>query len=122
MPGVDITATFGKKEQSRNGLNDIAEDLGDKPLDRRLVVGMIEVVRTVIDRTAGDSETQAIRFVHIEAAITDAEENALRKVLTARYKQRTGQPIPEPAAPAPTLFDNTGSDPDDEPDDPDDER
>lgn len=90
MSAINLSAKFGKKDQGRNGLNAIAEELADKPLERRYVVGIVECIRTTVDHTHDDEETSAVRFVHVEAALTDKETQTLRRVLEGRYKARNG--------------------------------
>lgn len=100
MP-VNMSAKFGKKDQAKNGLNDIAEELAETPLAGRLVVAVIQCTRSAVDHTQGDEETHAVRFMHIEAAVTVEQEKALRAVLDERYRGRTGKLV-EPELPFPT--------------------
>jgi len=98
--GVTISATFGKKESVRNGLDALAEDFAhEQPPERHYVVGVIECIRVNINRAKGDEETPAVRFVAIEAALSETDVKALRTVFERRYKARTGN-APQPELPA----------------------
>jgi hypothetical protein len=92
MSGVTITATFGKKEAIRNGLDVIADDLSnEQPPERHYVIGVVECVRVDVNRLKGDEKTPAVRFVAIEAALTDADVKTARSLFERRYMKRTGQ-------------------------------
>lgn len=94
MSGVTITATFGKKEAIRNGLDSIAKALAsEQPPARHYVVGVIECLRVDVNRQKGDEQTPAVRFIAIEAALTEQDVTDLRHVFERRYMDRTGQGI-----------------------------
>jgi hypothetical protein len=94
MSGVTIAATFAKKEAVRNGLTAIAKPLiEEQPPGRHYVVGVIECLRFEVDRTSGDARTPAVKFVAIEAALTDDDIADLRRVFERRYMDRTGQGV-----------------------------
>jgi hypothetical protein len=103
---VDISATFTKKEQVRNGLSHIAKDLTEHPNDTWVVVGVIECIRTVTDHTSGDAQTPVVKFLHIEAMHGDAAATA-RGLLQKAYEARTGRGDQDPLP-----FEDTGDDDD----------
>jgi len=99
MSGVSITATFGKKEATRNGLDVLAEDLAhEQPPGKHYVIGVVECVRVNINRAAGDAEVPAVRFVGIEAVLTPSEVKTVKTIYEKRYRNRTGNG-PEPELP-----------------------
>lgn len=87
---VAIKGSFGHDEQEFNGLEAYATDLVDNPLQRRVVVGIIETVRIVRDIAKGDVETPTIRFVQVEV-LNGAEADQASAMLQKRFRQRTGR-------------------------------
>lgn len=100
---VDISATFTTKEQVRNGLVAIADQLTDHPLERRVVIGVVECIRTKIDHTNGGAETPVVKFVHIEPMLSQMEVEEAQKLLDRACRARTGRgpddPLPDEASP-----------------------
>jgi hypothetical protein len=100
---VDISATFTTKEQVRNGLVAIADQLTDHPLERRVVIGVVECIRTKIDHTNGGAETPVVKFVHIEPMLSQMEMDEAKKLLDRACRARTGRgpddPLPDEDAP-----------------------
>lgn len=97
---VLVSATFKKDEQEFNGLEVIHDALIESPLDRRVIVAVVETIRVSKDIRAGGVETPTIRLVHVEAMTPD-QAIVARKLLDAAYAARTGQ-----AAPPPDLFED----------------
>lgn len=114
---VDMSAKFGKKEQAKNGLNDITHELAETPLARRLIVAVIDCPKSYVDHAQGDEETHKVRILHVEAAVTVEQEQALRAVLDGRYKSRTGNALapelPFDGGDAPNPGQRPGPDPTD---------
>ena len=98
---VTLSATFTKESKEYNGLEAIQQSLIDNPLDRRVVVALVEVTNIDEDILHGGVETPRVRVVHMEAMTADAAMDA-RKLLDETFHERTGHT----AAP-PTLFDST---------------
>lgn len=97
---VNIKATFKKDTRPLNGLEAIEELLVDKPLDRHVIVAVVETVRITDDVADGGTKTPTVRLVHIEPMTSEADEKAARKLLDRAHKARGGTP------PAPDLFSN----------------
>jgi len=92
---VDISATFSKKERPRNGLDRIAKDLTAEPDTRRIIIGVVECIRTVTDHTSGNAETPVVKLVHIEPMDGD-DAVAARALLEKAYHARTGSGAQDP--------------------------
>lgn len=94
---VNVAATFKKDERINNGLERIARDLVKDPLNRHLVVGIIECTRITRDIADGGVETPTVRFALIEVLEGEPAEQA-RQLLDAAHNARTGR------APQSALF------------------
>lgn len=92
---VNVAATFKKDERINNGLERIARDLVKEPLNRHLVVGIIECTRITRDIADGGVETPTVRFALIEVLEGEPAEQA-RQLLDAAHNSRTGR-TPQPA-------------------------
>lgn len=100
---VNVAATFKKDERINNGLERIARDLVKDPLNRHLVVGIIECTRITRDIADGGVETPTVRFALIEVLEGEPAEQA-RQLLDAAHNVRTGR------SPQPALFGDTERD------------
>jgi hypothetical protein len=96
---VNISGTFKKDERDSNGLESIHDELVKRPLDRRIVVGMIETKFVKVDVQDGGVEVPTVRFVAIEP-LTGPAATTARELLDAARSERTGQPV------QPTLLDD----------------
>lgn len=101
---VNIKGTFKKDDRPNNGLEQIISDLNKKPHERRLIVGIVRPVKTVIDHQDGTA-TPTIQFDHIEVPLDGPDGKKVWEVLAAAYEQRTGNPLPPQS-----LFDNPAAD------------
>jgi hypothetical protein len=102
---VSISAAFKKDSRDLNGLESIVQELIDSPLDRRVIVAMVEVIRTTIDHRDGGTRTPTVKLLQIEPLAGDVAEQA-QKLLAEAYTARTGM------SHEPTLFDYQPDDPD----------
>lgn len=98
---VTIKATFRKDDQPNNGLAAIEDALADKPLERRLVVAIVETSRVTTD-VDDDKRTVQVRHVYIEPMLSDEDRKAAQDLLDEARRTRLGR------ATEPTLFDSTG--------------
>jgi hypothetical protein len=89
MPTVDVSASFSKEEKHYNGLDAIVKDLIERPLDRHVIVAVIERSSLRIDDRKGGEMTPTIRLVNVEVMEGDEAEVA-RTMLNARFRARTG--------------------------------
>ena len=89
---VNIQATFKKDDRHLNGLEAIQQNLIDAPLDRHVIVAVVECVRVTKDVTDGGTETPTVRLVHIEPMMSNVDEKAARKLLDKAQKARGGTP------------------------------
>ena len=97
---VSVSATFKKDEREYNGMEGIREDLIAKPLERHVIVAVIETIRLSTDVRDGGTITPTVRLCNVEPVFGDDAVIA-RKLLDAAYHERTGQ-----TAPPATLFDD----------------
>lgn len=86
---VNVAATFKKDERINNGLEAIVRQLVKEPLERHVVVGVIEVTRITRDIADGGVETPTVRLVSVEALEGDMAD-AARQLLEKRHSERTG--------------------------------
>ena len=100
---VQIKGTFKKDDKPNNGLESIVDLLTGRPHERRIVVGIVRPVRTVIDHADG-SRTPTVNFENLEVPVDDEDAKKLWEVLAAAYERRTGNPMPPMS-----LFDGPGS-------------
>ncbi len=107
---VNIKAAMKRDDRELNGLEYIVTELIDNPLNRRIVVGIIEVARITTDYEDGSTEVPTVKFVQIEPLAGDAAGQA-QELLAKAYNARTGQTVED------TLFDHQpDGEPVDEPD------
>lgn len=104
---VNIQATFKSDDRALNGLEAIEKDLVESPLDRHVIVGVVETVRITKDVADGMTETPTVRLVHIEPMLSNVDEKAARKLLEKALKARNG------GAPQSDLFSNPEGEGDD---------
>lgn len=97
---VEIKASFTKDTKIYNGLNAIADDLIDKPLEEHYVIAKVRCSRTNIDHLKGGVHTPQVEFHHIEVMLSDKEEQAAKKLFDAACKARLGE------VPQQTLFED----------------
>jgi len=97
---VRVKATFKKDTKEFDGLGAISDQLAADPLQRRVIVAVIEVTNIDHDVLEGGTKIPKVRLVNVEALTGDDALHA-RKMLEAVYHERTGQ-----TAPPPTLFDD----------------
>lgn len=97
---VSVSATFKKDEREYNGMEGIRDDLIAKPLERHVIVAVIETIRLSTDVRDGGTITPTVRLCNVEPVFGDDAVTA-RKLLDAAYHERTGQ-----TAPPATLFDD----------------
>lgn len=83
---VRIKGTFKKSDNELNGLTAISEELGDKPLEKFVVVGTVE--RHKREEQDGTTTVTA-RFVQIEPLDGEAADTA-RALMATAYTTRTG--------------------------------
>lgn len=90
---VNIKAKFSKDDRHNDGLQRVTEELAARPYERRIVVGVVRPVRTVINHEDG-TRTPTVTFDNIEVldGDTDAEKEAW-ELLSEAYEQRTGNPL-----------------------------
>jgi len=100
MKAVNVAGTFKKDQRELNGLESIAQELIDSPLERRVVAALVETRRVVKDFADGGSERVVTGIVHIEPLTGDAATDT-RKHLDEAFRARTGRDD----SPADTLFD-----------------
>lgn len=87
---VAIKGAFANDDQEFNGLEAYATEFVDNPLERRIVVGVVETTRIVKDISAGGVEKPTIRFAQIEV-LSGAEADQAMAMLQKRFRQRTGR-------------------------------
>lgn len=101
MGGVSITARFGKDDREMDGLAAISDELIAAPMERRVVIGVIEVKRITTDYADDGAQTPAVKFVNIEALDGDDAAHA-RELMNKAFRRRTGRTDD----PHPTLFED----------------
>lgn len=95
---VNIKAKFTKDTRSLNGLDAIAKQLVDSPLEEVWIVAKARVVRIVEDIEDGGTLTPTVNFGHIEVMASSKEEAAARKLFEAACKARLGD-LPQQTLP-----------------------
>lgn len=100
MGTVAIQASFGKDQKIYNGLEAIAEDLLDKPLEEHYIIAKVRTAYTKTDYKNGGAETPTVEFAHIEVMLSDKEEAAAKKLFEQACKLRLGE------LPQQTLFED----------------
>jgi hypothetical protein len=88
---VNIKAAFKRDQRHLNGLDEVAGDLIDQPLRRRVIVGVVQVSRVVTDYD-DLTRTPVVHFLQIEPLEGSAEETAQRLIAEA-YEKRTGSAL-----------------------------
>lgn len=87
---VALKGTFGKDEREFNGLEAKAKELMDKPLERLVIVAVVERSKITIDDTKGGEATPTVRLVHVE--VMEGKDAATAKnMLEATFRRRTGR-------------------------------
>lgn len=90
---VKIKGTFAKDAREYNGLDDggdVYKGLVKEPLNRVVVVGVVETSKITNNVERGGLEEVQVRFVSLEAMRGDAIVTA-RELHDQRYKERTGR-------------------------------
>ena len=98
---VNISATFKADDRALNGLEAIEKDLIESPLDRHVVVGVVETVRITKDVADGMTETPTVRLIpHRTDALPSRREGrpeAARQGTQGPQRRRTtGRPVLQP--------------------------
>lgn len=90
---VNIAGTFKKDQRENNGLESIIDALVTHPLDRHVVVALVETKRVTRD-VADGTDTPTVRFVMIEPLNGEAAATA-RELLNKAQTARIGHTQPD---------------------------
>lgn len=108
MPGVGLSARFGKNNALYDGLKNLAEEIEKDPNQRYVVVAVVEPSFAKVDFKNGGEFIPTVRAVSIEPLFDDAA-NTARGLLAEAYRKRTGNDDDPAQA---TLFDVRSGDDD----------
>lgn len=103
---VNISAQFSKDERHFNGLAAIEDTLVEKPLERHVIVAVVETKFYKVNVHDGNTHTPTVRLIQVEALDGDAAAQA-KQLLDAAYRARTGE---KQAPPQDDLFSHAGAD------------
>ena len=113
MGVVHVAASWSKDEKKYNGLEAIAKELVDNPLQEHYIICKVTTKRITRDISEGGAEIPTVWLKHVEVMLTPGDEKAAKKLFDKACQKRLGE------LPQATLFEDVN--PEDEDDGADDD-